>query len=218
MDKIFSSLTWILRRLRRRKEATDTPAGLRSNKKSLSLEPSSDSSVERRQRNISQSSTFSGEERRREESRTEAELEGRLDCDSVSSQADSREASLGSAGLERRSLSLSSNLQRRSDLAGSLFLDLDWSRGAGSLSRELDHIKLISHNLNLPPPPGSYCVAKYKYSGVDVDELSLSPGDILRPDTALEPGWWAGQLVFPLNNQRAGLWGVFPANYVCCFI
>ena len=160
MDKIFSSLTWILRRLRRRKEATDTPAGLRNNKKSLSLEPSSDSSGERRQRNISQSSTFSGEERRREESgsRTEAGL----DCGSVSSQAGSREASLGSAGLERRSLSLSSNLQRRSDLAGSLFLDLDWSRGAETLSRELDHIKLISHNLNLPPPPGSYCVAKYK--------------------------------------------------------
>ena len=56
-----------------------------------------------------------------------------------------------------------------------------------------------------------------RYCGVDLDELSLSPGDILRPDTALEPGWWAGQVVFPANNQRAGQWGVFPANYVCCF-
>ena len=39
MDRIFSSLTWILRRLRRRKEGTDTPAGLRSNKKSLKVHP-----------------------------------------------------------------------------------------------------------------------------------------------------------------------------------
>ena len=60
-------------------------------------------------------------------------------------------------------------------------------------------------------------MADSRYSAGNVDEMSLTPGDIIRPDTFLEPGWWAGEIVFPVNNQRAGQRGVFPANYVCCF-
>ena len=36
------------------------------------------------------------------------------------------------------------------------------SRRETSLSTPGLDIRLIRHNLNLPPPPGSYCVAKYK--------------------------------------------------------
>ena len=154
MEGIFSSvpglpgplrrILWVLRRLSRREEGREKPAGVRSQNKSQSLQDSSDSSVERkaaaRQRNSSESSRFSGEEksesadseRRRENSisRTETdsatarpELQGRLYCGPVSSQA----------GPE--------TIQDCGDL---------------------DNIQVVGHNLNLPPPPGSYCVARYK--------------------------------------------------------
>ena len=110
MEGIFSSvpglpgplrrILWVLRRLSRREEGREKPAGVRSQNKRQSLQDSSDSSVERkaaRQRNSSISSRCSGEEksesadseRRRENSitRTETdsatarpELQGRLYC------------------------------------------------------------------------------------------------------------------------------------------
>ena len=146
-------ILWVLRRLSRREEGREKPAGVRSQNKSQSLQDSSDSSVERkaaRQRNSSISSRCSGEEksesadseRRRENSnsRTETdsatarpELQGRLHCGPVSSRADRRDASLGSAGPET-------------------ILDCG----------DVDNIQLVGHNLALPPPPGSYCVARYK--------------------------------------------------------
>ena len=65
----------------------------------------------------------------------------------------------------------------------------------GGLTPHLDNIRLTSHNLNCP----------------------LSPGDILCPLSLLEPGWWVGEVVFPVSQDRRGLTEVFPANYVCCF-
>ena len=32
----------------------------------------------------------------------------------------------------------------------------------------------------------------------------------------LEAGWWVEKLVFPVNKDRMGLVGAFPANYVLC--
>ena len=51
-----------------------------------------------------------------------------------------------------------------------------------------------------------------------MDELNLVPGDILLPMLMLEAGWWVGKLVFPVEKDRMGLVGAFPANYVLCFV
>ena len=56
---------------------------------------------------------------------------------------------------------------------------------------DLNNISIFAHEVMEPPPPDSYCVAKFKYDGKCEDELSLLPGDILKPLTEVEPGWWA---------------------------
>merc|ERR1711971_608570 len=88
------SLTWFLRRLirrrgrRREEEVREKPGRLRTDRKSFSLQPtsdSSDSSLERR-RNFAKSSSISGPENSgnslsgREDSACRPDLEDRADC------------------------------------------------------------------------------------------------------------------------------------------
>ena len=56
-----------------------------------------------------------------------------------------------------------------------------------------------------------------RYSAQHIDELCLYPGDIIKPLGQLEPGWWAGKVV-ESSVTKKGIIGVFPANFVKCFI
>lgn len=78
----------------------------------------------------------------------------------------------------------------------------------------------------------------FRYDGRSEDELSLLPGDILKPLREVEPGWWAALigeqnsvslfskskliLVYPvltdgfLREHYISV-GCFPSNYVHCF-
>ena len=46
----------------------------------------------------------------------------------------------------------------------------------------------------------------------------MEPGDILLPLFMLEAGWWVGRMVYPVDKNRMGLVGAFPANYVLYFV
>ena len=147
MEGIFSSvpglpgplrrILWVLRRLSRREEGREKPAGVRSQNKSQSLQDSSDSSVERkaaaRQRNNSISSRCSGEENSEsaDSERRRAKSISRTETDSALARPE---------------------LQERLQCGSETILDCG----------DLDNIQLVGHNLALPPPPGSYCVARYK--------------------------------------------------------
>ena len=70
--------------------------------------------------------------------------------------------------------------------------DEDTSNGwEDAADDDLNNISIFAHEVMEPPPPDSYCVAKFKYDGKCEDELSLLPGDILKPLREVEPGWWA---------------------------
>ncbi|KAG5182237.1 hypothetical protein JKP88DRAFT_186412, partial [Tribonema minus] len=60
-----------------------------------------------------------------------------------------------------------------------------------------------------PPPPsqgGGSARALYDYTAHDNTELSLTTGDVIRVMEKHESGWWVG--------EKAGVRGLFPANYV----
>jgi hypothetical protein len=48
-------------------------------------------------------------------------------------------------------------------------------------------------------------MALSRYQRKRIDELDLFPGDILRINSELEPGWWIGEIVLPLDaDTRKG--------------
>ena len=48
-------------------------------------------------------------------------------------------------------------------------------------------------------------MALSRYQRKRIDELELFPGDILRINSELEPGWWIGEIVLPLDaDNRKG--------------
>jgi len=48
-------------------------------------------------------------------------------------------------------------------------------------------------------------MALSRYRRKRIDELDLFPGDILRINSELEPGWWIGEIVLPVDaDNRKG--------------
>ncbi len=48
-------------------------------------------------------------------------------------------------------------------------------------------------------------MALSRYQRKRIDELELFPGDILRINSELEPGWWIGEIVLPVDaDNRKG--------------
>jgi hypothetical protein len=41
-----------------------------------------------------------------------------------------------------------------------------------------------------------------RYQRKRMDELDLFPGDILRINSELEPGWWIGEIVLPVDGDN----------------
>ena len=59
----------------------------------------------------------------------------------------------------------------------------------------------------------------FRYKSEHIDELKLNRGDIIKPLTELEHGWWFGKKILPINENSDEFthFGVFPSNYVHCF-
>jgi len=80
----------------------------------------------------------------------------------------------------------------------------------------LDEVKIFAPNSLTLPPRNVFCVAEFSYEAQQMDELCLTRGDILRPLFMMEAGWWAGQMVLPVHEEKKNIVGIFPANYVKC--
>jgi len=80
----------------------------------------------------------------------------------------------------------------------------------------LDEVKIFAPNSLTLPPRNVFCVAEFSYEAQQMDELCLTRGDILRPLFMMEAGWWAGQMVLPVHEEKKNIIGIFPANYVKC--
>merc|ERR1712059_133072 len=98
-----------------------------------------------------------------------------------------------------------------------------WSRTLNKATRLKDNphilkdIQIFHTNSLQPPPPNVHVVAEFSYTARELDELNLVPGDILIPSSMLEPGWWVGKMVLPMDLGMEGKVGIFPANFVKCF-
>ena len=49
-------------------------------------------------------------------------------------------------------------------------------------------------------------LVEYEYSGLEEDELTIKPGEVITNVVVVSDGWWEGDL----NGKR----GVFPDNFV----